>query len=30
MRTEVFTFTDAETGQPCKAAVTAETRRALH
>ena len=26
MRTEVFTFADAETGQPCKAAVTAETR----
>ena len=25
MRTEVFTFADAETGQPCKAAVTAET-----
>ena len=26
MRTEVFTFADVETGQPCKAAVTAETR----
>jgi len=26
MRIETFTFADAETGQPCKAAVTAETR----
>lgn len=26
MRTEVFTFADAKTGQPCKAIVTAETR----
>ena len=26
MSTEVFTFADAATGQPCKAAVTAETR----
>jgi hypothetical protein len=26
MRTEVFTFAEVETGRPCKAAVTAETR----
>jgi len=26
MRSEVFTFADAETGRPCKAAVTAEAR----
>ena len=26
MKTETFTFADAETGQPCEAAVTVETR----